>query len=138
MSGLPTFTDSFLVLNSFSRGGDFVDCFFDNLKKMLANLLGILVLVLVCLLFQTFFYLFFNKGKKKYNAKKLLYILIIRQNLIKDLAKEIGMKKKEASEIVDFALQLTEKFPQNYLQLKDEIKAYIIINMVSLVTKFNN
>ena len=75
---------------------------------------------------------------KKSNAKKLLSILIIRQNLIKDLAKEIGMQKKEASEIVDFVLQLTEKFPQNYLQLKDEIKAYIIINIVSLVTKFNN
>jgi hypothetical protein len=48
------------------------------------------------------------------------------------------MQKKEASEIVDFALQLNEKFPKNYLQLKNEIKAYIIINMLSLVTKFNN
>ena len=48
---------------------------------------------------------------KKSYAKKLLSILIIRQNLIIDLTKKIGMKKKEASEIVDFALQLNEKFP---------------------------
>jgi hypothetical protein len=75
---------------------------------------------------------------KKLYAKKLLSILIIRQKLIIDLAKEIGMQKKEALEIVDFALQLNEKFPKNYLQLKNEIKAYIIINMLSLVTKFNN
>lgn len=63
---------------------------------------------------------------------------MIRQKLIKDLSQEIGMHKNEASEIVDFALQLTDKFPHNYQQLKSEIKAYIVINMLSLVTKFHN
>ena len=47
------------------------------------------------------------------------------------------MHKNEASEIADFALQLTDKF-HSYQQLKSEIKAYIIINMLSLVTKFHN
>ena len=74
---------------------------------------------------------------KKSYAKKLLSILIIRQNLIIALTKEIGMQKKEASEIVDFALQLNEKFPQNYLKLNYEIQDYIIINILSLFTKLN-
>ena len=46
------------------------------------------------------------------------------------------MKKEEAIEIIDFALQLTEKIPESYEQLKSEIKSYIIINMLSLITKF--
>ena len=46
------------------------------------------------------------------------------------------MQRNEAYEIVDFALQLTDKIPESYEQLKSEIKAYIIINMLSLVTKF--
>ena len=75
---------------------------------------------------------------KKSLAKRLVSILVIRQKLIKDLSQEIGMYKNEASEIVDFALQLTDKFPHNYQQYKSEIKAYIVINMLSLVTKFHN
>ena len=75
---------------------------------------------------------------KKSLAKRLVSILVIRQKLIKDLSQEIGMHKNEASEIVDFTLQLTDKFPHNYQQLKSEIKAYIVINMLSLVTKFHN
>ena len=46
------------------------------------------------------------------------------------------MHKEEAYEIIDFALQLTDKIPYSYEQLKSEIKSYIIINMLSLVTKF--
>lgn len=46
------------------------------------------------------------------------------------------MAKDEAYELVDFSLQLTDKIPETYDQLKSEIKAYIIINMLSLVTKF--
>jgi hypothetical protein len=46
------------------------------------------------------------------------------------------MHKEEAYEIIDFALQLTDKIPNSYEQLKSEIKSYIIINMLSLVTKF--
>ena len=79
-----------------------------------------------------------NKSFEKSLAKRLVSILVIRQKLIKDLSQEIGMHKNEASEIVDFALQLTDKFPHNYQQLKSEIKAYIVINMLSLVTKFHN
>ena len=73
--------------------------------------------------------------KKKLN-KKLAALLIIRKKLAFDLSNEIHMQRDEAYEIVDFALQLTDKIPESYERLKSEIKAYIIINMLSLVTKF--
>ena len=46
------------------------------------------------------------------------------------------MNKEEALEVVDFSLQLVDQWPIGYQQLKEEIKAYIIINMFSLVSKF--
>ncbi len=68
--------------------------------------------------------------------KKATALFIIREKLALDLSNEIYMHKEEAYEIIDFALQLTDKTPNSYEQLKSEIKSYIIINMLSLVTKF--
>ena len=68
--------------------------------------------------------------------KKATALFIIREKLALDLSNEIYMHKEEAYEIIDFALQLTDKIPNSYEQLKTEIKSYIIINMLSLVTKF--
>ena len=68
--------------------------------------------------------------------KKATVLFIIREKLALDLSNEIYMHKEEAYEIIDFALQLTDKIPNSYEQLKSEIKSYIIINMLSLVTKF--
>ena len=68
--------------------------------------------------------------------KKAAALFIIREKLALDLSNEIYMHKEEAYEIIDFALQLTDKIPNSYEQLKSEIKSYIIINMLSLVTKF--
>lgn len=73
---------------------------------------------------------------KKTLNKKRAALLIIREKLALDLSNEIYMAKDEAYELVDFSLQLTDKIPETYEQLKSEIKAYIIINMLSLVTKF--
>ena len=73
---------------------------------------------------------------KKTLNKKRAALLIIREKLALDLSNEIYMAKDEAYELVDFSLQLTDKSPETYDQLKSEIKAYIIINMLSLVTKF--
>ena len=47
------------------------------------------------------------------------------------------MSKDEAYEIIEFAFQFSDKLPETYDQLKSEIKSYIIINMLSLVTKFH-
>ena len=68
--------------------------------------------------------------------KKATALFIIREKLALDLSNEIYIHKEEAYEIIDFALQLTDKIPNSYEQLKSEIKSYIIINMLSLVTKF--
>ena len=68
--------------------------------------------------------------------KKTTALFIIREKLALDLSNEIYMHKEEAYEIIDFALQLTDKIPNSYEQLKSEIKSCIIINMLSLVTKF--
>jgi len=46
------------------------------------------------------------------------------------------MRKEEAHEIVDFVFQVSDSLPQSNEQIKSEIKAYIVINMLSLVTKF--
>ena len=63
--------------------------------------------------------------------------MLIREKLAYDLCNEIYMSKDEAYEIIDFAFQLSDKLPETYDQLKSEIKSYIIINMLSLVTKFH-
>ena len=47
------------------------------------------------------------------------------------------MNKDEAYEIIDFSFQRSDNLPETYDQLKSEIKSYIIINMLSLVTKFH-
>ena len=73
---------------------------------------------------------------KKKIDRKVAALFLVREKLALDLSKEIHMQRNEAYEIVDFALQLTDKIPESYEQLKSEIKAYIIINMLSLITKF--
>jgi len=70
-------------------------------------------------------------------SRKALSIIIIREKLALDLSEELSMNKEEAIEIINFSLQLVDRWPVNYLQLKEEIKAYIIINMLSLITKFH-
>ena len=72
----------------------------------------------------------------KNQKKSLTALFLIREKLAIDLCDEIYMSKEEAYEIVDFAFELSDKLPKTYNQLKLEIKSYIIINMLSLVIKF--
>mgnify|MGYP001311786785 CR=1 FL=1 len=72
----------------------------------------------------------------KNQKKSLTALFLIREKLAIDLCDEINMSKEEANEIVDFAFELSDKLPETYNQLKLEIKSYIIINMLSLVIKF--
>ena len=69
--------------------------------------------------------------------RSLAALILVREKLAIDLCNEIYMSKDEAYEIIDFAFQLSDKLPETYDQLKSEIKSYIIINMLSLVTKFH-
>jgi len=68
--------------------------------------------------------------------RRLAAYCLIREKLAFDLCEEIHMRKEEAHEIVDFAFQVSGTLPESYEQIKSEIKAYIVINMLSLMTKF--
>ncbi len=74
---------------------------------------------------------------RKNKKREIIALFLIREKLALDLSNEISMHKEEAYEIVDFSFQLSDKLPSTYEELKSEIKAYIIINMLSLVTKFH-
>lgn len=76
-----------------------------------------------------------KKRNYRFN-KKISALIIIREKLAFDLSNEIHMHKNEAYEIIDFAFELTDQIPESYEQLKSEIKAYVIINILSLVSKF--
>ena len=69
--------------------------------------------------------------------RSLAALILVREKLAIDLCNEIYMRKEEAYEIIDFAFQLSDNLPETYDQLKSDIKSYIIINMLSLVTKFH-
>ena len=69
--------------------------------------------------------------------RSLAALILVREKLAIDLCNEIYMRKEEAYEIIDFAFQLSDKLPETYVQLKSDIKSYIIINILSLVTKFH-
>ena len=69
--------------------------------------------------------------------RSIAALILVREKLAIDLCNEIYMRKEEAYEIIDFAFQLSDKLPETYDQLKSDIKSYIIINMLSLVTKFH-
>ena len=69
--------------------------------------------------------------------RSLAALILVREKLAIDLCNEIYMRKEEAYEIIDFAFQLSDKLPETYDQLKSDIKSYIIINTLSLVTKFH-
>ena len=73
----------------------------------------------------------------RYQKRSLAALILVREKLAIDLCNEIYMRKEEAYEIIDFAFQLSDKLPETYDQLKSDIKSYIIINMLSLVTKFH-
>ena len=70
------------------------------------------------------------------HKRSLAALILVREKLAIDLCNEIYMRKEEAYEIIDFAFQLSDKLPESYNQLKLEIKSYIIINILSLITKF--
>ena len=63
--------------------------------------------------------------------KKTKYIEIIN-----DLSKDIGISNEEAKSLLDVALSSTDPRYVNYEQLKDEITAFLVINIFFLICKF--
>jgi len=55
--------------------------------------------------------------------------------LIIDLSKEIGISIKEAKSLVDTAISIINPSKIDYDKLKEEILAFVVINIFSLVCK---
>ena len=68
--------------------------------------------------------------KKKLIKEKLSYAMIII-----DLSEEIGIPIKETKKIVDTAISIIKPSKIDYNKLKEEILAFVVINIFSLICK---
>ena len=68
--------------------------------------------------------------KKKIIKEKLSYAM-----LIIDLSEEIGISIKEAKKLVDTAISIINPSRIDYSKLKEEILAFVVINIFSLICK---
>ena len=68
--------------------------------------------------------------KKKLIKEKLTYAM-----LIIDLSEEIGISIKETKKIVDTAISIIKPSKIDYNKLKEEILAFVVINIFSLICK---
>ena len=68
--------------------------------------------------------------KQEIIKKKLSYAM-----LIIDLSKEIGISIKEAKSLVDTAIAIINPPKIDYDKLKEEILAFVVINIFSLICK---
>ena len=68
--------------------------------------------------------------KKKLIKEKLSYAM-----LIIDLSEEIGIPIKETKAIVDTAISIIKPSKIDYNKLKEEILAFVVINIFSLICK---
>jgi len=55
--------------------------------------------------------------------------------ITQDLSEEIGISKKDTKSLVDVALSSVDIKKVNYEDLKEEILAFLVINMFSLICK---
>ena len=62
--------------------------------------------------------------------KKTKYLTIIN-----NISEDIGISKEETKSLVDVALSSTDTRYINYEQLKDEITAFLVINIFFLICK---
>ena len=68
--------------------------------------------------------------KQEIIKEKLSYAI-----LIMDLSAEIGISVKEAKTLVDTAISIIRPSKIDYDKLKEEILAFVVINIFSLVCK---
>ena len=68
--------------------------------------------------------------KNKIIKEKLSYAM-----LIIDLSEEIGIPIKETKKIVDTAISIIKPSKIDYNKLKEEILAFVVINIFSLICK---
>ena len=68
--------------------------------------------------------------KQEIIKEKLSYAI-----LIMDLSAEIGISIKEAKSLVDTAISIINPSKIDYDKLKEEILAFVVINIFSLICK---
>ena len=68
--------------------------------------------------------------KKEIIKEKLSYAI-----LIIDLSEEIGISIKEAKNLVDTAISIINSSRIDYNKLKEEILAFVVMNIFSLICK---
>jgi len=68
--------------------------------------------------------------KQEITKEKLSYAI-----LIIDLSEEIGISIKEAKDLVDTAISIINPSKIDYDKLKEEILAFVVINIFSLICK---
>ena len=68
--------------------------------------------------------------KNKIIKEKLSYAMVII-----DLSEEIGIPIKETKKIVDIAISIIKPSKIDYNKLKEEILAFVVINIFSLICK---
>ena len=68
--------------------------------------------------------------KQEIIKEKLSYAI-----LIMDLSAEIGISVKEAKTLVDTAISIIHPSKIDYDKLKEEILAFVVINIFSLICK---
>ena len=68
--------------------------------------------------------------KQEITKEKLSYAI-----LIIDLSAEIGISIKEAKTLVDTAISIINPSKIDYDKLKEEILAFVVINIFSLICK---
>ena len=68
--------------------------------------------------------------KKKLIKEKLSYAI-----LIIDLSEEIGISIKETKNLVDTTISIINPSKIDYNKLKEEILAFVVINIFSLICK---
>ena len=56
-------------------------------------------------------------------------------NIINDLSEDIGISKEETKNLVDIALSSSDPRYINYMQLKEEITTFLVINIFFLICK---
>jgi hypothetical protein len=66
---------------------------------------------------------------------KILQILKTKLSL--DISRDLHMHFDEAEAITEYSLSYLDTLPDSYTELKNNIKTFIVINLLSLVCKFN-
>ena len=56
-------------------------------------------------------------------------------NIINDLSEDIGISKEETKNLVDIALSSSDPRYINYMQLKEEITTFLVLNIFFLICK---